>query len=49
MSLQYKNGMFLIQTLNVERIVLSPKYIEEINKTVPEGSLDMVEGLREVN
>lgn len=49
MSLQYKNGMFLVQTLNVERVVLSPKYIEEINKTVPEETLSMVEGLREVN
>ncbi|KAI1820120.1 cytochrome P450 [Xylaria intraflava] len=42
-----KNGMFLVQTLNVERVVLSPKYIEEINSKVPEGALDMVEGLRE--
>lgn len=40
--------MFLVQTLNVERVVLSPKYIEEINSKVPEGTLDMVEGLREV-
>lgn len=46
--LQNKNGMFLVQTLNVERVVLSPKYIEEINSKVPEGTLDMVEGLREV-
>ncbi|KAJ3580339.1 hypothetical protein NPX13_g217 [Xylaria arbuscula] len=38
-----KNGMFLVQTLNVERVVLSPKYIEEINSKVPEGTLDMVE------
>jgi len=45
---QNKNGMFLVQTLNVERVVLSPKYIEEINSKVPEGTLDMVEGLREV-
>ncbi|KAI1816638.1 cytochrome P450 [Poronia punctata] len=44
---QNKNGMFLVQTLNVERVVLSPKYIEEINTSVPEGTLDMVEGLRE--
>ncbi|KAI0972981.1 cytochrome P450 [Xylaria arbuscula] len=42
-----KNGMFLVQTLNVERVVLSPKYIEEINSKVPDGTLDMVEGLRE--
>ncbi|KAI2642334.1 cytochrome P450 [Xylaria nigripes] len=42
-----KDGMFLVQTLNVERVVLSPKYIEEINNKVPEGTLDMVEGLRE--
>jgi uncharacterized protein YlzI (FlbEa/FlbD family) len=41
--------MFLVQTLNVERVVLSPKYIEEINSKVPEGTLDMVEGLREVS
>jgi hypothetical protein len=47
--LQYKNGMFLVQTLNVPRVVLSPKYIEEINRTVPDGSLDMVDGLREVS
>lgn len=40
--------MFLVQTLNVERVVLSPKYIEEINTKVPDGTLDMVEGLREV-
>lgn len=40
--------MFLVQTLNVERVVLSPKYIEEINSKVPDGTLDMVEGLREV-
>ncbi len=46
--LQNKNGMFLVQTLNVERVVLSPKYIEEINSKVPDGTLDMVEGLREV-
>ncbi|KAI1438941.1 cytochrome P450 [Xylaria sp. CBS 124048] len=44
---QNKNGMFLVQTMNVERVVLSPKYIEEINSKVPEGALDMVEGLRE--
>ncbi|CAI6236838.1 unnamed protein product [Periconia digitata] len=44
---KYKNGMFLIQTLNVERVVLSPKYIEEINRTVPDKSLDMIDGLRE--
>ncbi len=37
-----------MQTLNVERVVLSPKYIEEINSKVPDGTLDMVEGLREV-
>jgi hypothetical protein len=40
--------MFRVQTLNVERVVLSPKYVEEINKSVPEGTLDVTEGLSEV-
>ncbi|KAH8799112.1 cytochrome P450 [Xylogone sp. PMI_703] len=44
---KYKHGMFLVQTLNVPRVVLSPKYIEEINRAVPDGALDMVDGLRE--
>lgn len=47
-SLQYKNGSFVIQTLNVPRIVLNAKYVEEINRTVPEDHLSMADGLREV-
>lgn len=39
--------MFLVQTLNVERVVLSPKYVDEINKSVPEDALDMADGLSE--
>ncbi|KAK2596419.1 hypothetical protein N8I77_013310 [Diaporthe amygdali] len=42
-----KNGMFLVQTLNVERVVLSPKYVDEINKSLPEDALDMADGLSE--
>jgi hypothetical protein len=45
--LQSKNSMFLVQTLNVERVVLSPKYVDEINKSLPEGALDMADGLSE--
>lgn len=39
--------MFRLQTLNVERVVLSPKYVEEINKSIPEDALDMADGLSE--
>lgn len=39
--------MFLVQTLNVDRVVLSPKYVDEINKSVPENALDMADGLSE--
>lgn len=45
---QYKGFMFRVQTLNVERVVLSPAYVESINKNVPEGTLDVTEGLSEV-
>ncbi|EXL39125.1 hypothetical protein FOCG_18114 [Fusarium oxysporum f. sp. radicis-lycopersici 26381] len=44
---KYKNGMFRVQTLNVDRVVLSPKYVEEINKKIPEDALDMADGLSE--
>jgi len=44
---KYKNGSFVIQTLNVPRIVLNAKYVEEINRTVPEDHLSMADGLRE--
>lgn len=37
-----------MQTLNVERVVLTPKYIDEITKNVPEDALDMSDGLKEV-
>lgn len=37
--------MFRVQTLNEERVVLSPSYIEEINKNVPEGTLNVTDGL----
>lgn len=40
--------MFRVQTLNVERVVLSPAYVEEINKNVSEEILDVTEGLSEV-
>ena len=39
--------MFIVQTLNVERVVLSPKYVDEINKSLPEDALDMADGLSE--
>ncbi|KAK2594822.1 hypothetical protein QQS21_007450 [Conoideocrella luteorostrata] len=45
--LDHKNSMFRVQTLNEERVVLSPSYIEEINKNVPEGTLNVTEGLSE--
>ncbi|KAI3390348.1 hypothetical protein diail_10007 [Diaporthe ilicicola] len=44
---KWKNGMFRVQTLNVDRVVLSPKYVDEINKSVPENALDMADGLSE--
>ncbi|RYP33120.1 hypothetical protein DL767_004905 [Monosporascus sp. MG133] len=46
--LEHKNSMFRVQTLNEERVVLSPSYIEEINKNVPEGTLNVIEGLSEL-
>lgn len=39
--------MFRVQTLNTDRVVLSPKYIDEINKSLPEDALDMADGLGE--
>ncbi|KAJ6438807.1 Ent-kaurene oxidase-like protein [Purpureocillium lavendulum] len=45
---KYKRSAFVIQTLNTERIVLSPRYIEEISKNVPDASFSVADGLREV-
>ncbi|KAI6785534.1 Ent-kaurene oxidase-like protein [Emericellopsis cladophorae] len=45
--LKHKGSMFRVQTLNEERVVLSPSYIEEINKSVPEGTLNVTDGLSE--
>ncbi|KAK1913952.1 hypothetical protein P3342_007198 [Pyrenophora teres f. teres] len=42
-----RNGLFRVQTLNVERVVLTPNYIEEITKCLPEDVLDMSDGLKE--
>ena len=44
---QNKGSMFRVQTLNEERVVLSPSYIDEINKNVPEGALNVTDGLSE--
>ncbi|KAF2764026.1 cytochrome P450 [Teratosphaeria nubilosa] len=44
---KYRNGLYRVQNLNVERVVLTPKYIEEITRNVPDGVLDMTDGLKE--
>lgn len=45
---QYKDSMFLIQTADMERIVLSNKYVDEI-RTAPESVLSVREGMCEVS
>lgn len=46
-EMQYKNSMFLIQTADMERIVLSNRYVDEI-RLAPESQLSVREGMCEV-
>ncbi|KAI1454030.1 cytochrome P450 [Annulohypoxylon moriforme] len=43
---KYRDSMFLVQTADMERIVLSPKYVDEI-RTAPETILSVREGMCE--
>ncbi|KAI0521211.1 cytochrome P450 [Xylaria bambusicola] len=41
---KYKNSMFLVQTADMERIVLSPQYVDEL-RAAPESVLSLREGM----
>ncbi|KAI0395382.1 cytochrome P450 [Xylariaceae sp. FL0594] len=41
---KYRDSMFLVQTADMERIVLSPKYVDEI-RTAPESVLSVRQGM----
>ncbi|KAK5637332.1 hypothetical protein RRF57_013044 [Xylaria bambusicola] len=41
---KYKDSMFLVQTADMERIVLSPRYVDEL-RTAPESVLSLREGM----
>lgn len=47
-SEKFKDSMFKIQTADMERIVLSNKYVDEI-RTAPESLLSVREGMCEVS
>jgi hypothetical protein len=45
---KHKDFAFRLQTADMERVVLSPKYVDEINRSVPDGTLSIQEAMHEV-